>query len=793
MFKNYLKVAFRTLFRQKGYSFLNVAGLAVGLACAFLIALWIQDEVNYDRFHESGDRIYRVMRHVHFGDQIYTQEGVPWPLARVLKEEYPEVEDVTFITGAENLTFSRGELLMHEQGRHAGPAFFTMFSWRLIQGVPEKVLQNPTSIVISASLAEKYFGGDWRERGGAVGETIYIDNRQDFTVTGVFEDIPHHSSLRFDFVLPMEDHYMRRKRGLDDWNNSSLRLFIRTRERVDEAVLTAKITNIQNDHLDHDQFRSELFLQPYTDQHLYSTFEDGVLIVGPIEYYVRIFSVVALIILLIACINFMNLATARSMRRAREIGVRKAVGAARRSLVGQFMGESLLLVFVAFILAMGLVVAALPLFNGLTEKSIAMTNIHGSTLLLFAGIGILTALIAGTYPALYLSSFNAVSILRGRFRVSGSNARLRQGLVVFQFAMSILLIVGTVTVYQQIGYIHSKDLGLDREHVIYLPLEGQINDMFDIVKEELLHRPGIAFVTSTSENPLEVRNNTHTVSWQEKDVASQIPVHTISVNFDFLDVMKIELAAGRDFDPSFGTDSVNYIINEKALEMMGFADPLGQRLSLWGSESGTIVGVVKDFHMALLYSEIAPMIIRLAPQNTRWLFLRTEPGRTQETLASLETIYGRLNATYPFEYRFLDESYRQTYRSETVIGKLASYFTVLALFIAGLGLFGLASFAAQQRTKEIGVRKVLGATVSNLVVLLSKDFITLVLLAFVLTIPLSYVLLERWLDNFAYRIEIGPGVFVLTGVLIVLIALATVSYQSIKSALADPVKSLRYE
>ena len=787
MLKNYLKVAFRTLFRQKGYSFLNVAGLSVGLACAFLIALWIRDEVSYDRFHENGDRIYRVMRHVYSGDQIQTSDAVTWNLARVLKEAYPEVEDVALMTWPENLVFNRGERSARENGRHASPDFFTMFSWNLIQGEPAAVLQDPTSVVLSASLAEKYFGSDWRERDGAVGQTIRIDNREDFTVTGVFEDIPHPSSLRFDFVLPIEE-FERRNAWLSDWNNSGLRLFVRTRQGADAKALSEKIVNLQNDHI--EQFRSDLFLQPYTDQHLYSTFKDGVLTGGRIEY-VRIFGVVALIIVLIACINFMNLATARSMRRAREIGVRKTVGAGRRALVGQFMGESLLLVLVAFALAMGLVVATLPVFNTLTEKAVTIAELGGSMLLVFAGIGLLTALLAGTYPAFYLSSFNAVRILRGTFRLSGGSARLRQGLVVSQFAMSTLLIVGTVIVYQQIGYIHAKNLGLDRENVIYLPLED-MGEQFDVAKEELLKQPGIASVTSTSSNPLSVGSNTHSVSWRGKDPNSSISMNIITVNFEFLDVMKMELVAGRDFDPSFGTDSVNYIINEQALEVMGFENPIGERLSFWGN-TGAIVGVVKDFHMASLYTEIKPTIIRLRPQNTRMLFVRTEPGQTQHALAGLEAIYSRFNPGYPFEYQFLDESFRQTYRGETVIGKLASYFTALALFIAGLGLFGLAAFTAQQRTKEIGVRKVLGATVSNLVVLLSKDFIALVLTAFVVTVPLSYFVMENWLSNFAYRVEIGAGIFVLTGVLVVLMALLTVSYQAVKAALADPVKSLRYE
>ena len=490
----------------------------------------------------------------------------------------------------------------------------------------------------------------------------------------------------------------------------------------------------------------------------------------------------------------MNLATARSMRRAREVGVRKAVGAGKRSLVGQFMGESLLLVFIAFVLAMGLVAAALPVFNGLTEKSVAIADLHDSTLLLFAGIGLLTALISGTYPALYLSSFDAVRILRGTFRLDGGSARLRKGLVVFQFSMSILLVIGTVTVYQQIRYIHSKHLGLDRENVIYLSLEGQMGEQFDTIKEELLRRPGIASVSSASSSPLDIGSSTHSVSWQGKDPDREIEMYILTVSFDFLDVMKIELAEGRDFDPGFGTDSVTYILNEKARQVIGFEHPLGERLSLWGGgDAGTVVGVVKDFHMSSLYSEIEPTIIRLRPQDAGRLFLRTEPGRTHDALVSLEEVYDRFNPESPFEYQFLDETFHQTYRSEVVIGKLAGYFTVVALFIACLGLFGLAAFTAQQRTKEIGVRKVFGATVSNLVLLLSKDFVALVLIAFVGAVPLAYIAMQRWLEGFAYRIEIGPSVFILVGAAVLLIALLTVGYQSVRAALADPVKSLRYE
>lgn len=788
MLRNHFKIAVRTLLRQKGYSLLNVAGLAVGLACAFLITIWIQDELRYDRFHESGDRLYRVMRHVYSGDEIRTSSSVTFNIARALEEAYPEVEDVTVVTERVTLVMNRGDIPILEWGLYAGPHFFEMFTWNLIEGNPAEVLRDPASIVISTSLAERYFGLDWRQHaiGGTISDPVY--DLGDFTVTGVFEDVPTNSSLQFDFVLPIE-LFVRQNEWLHNWMNSGIRIFVRTHEGSDGAALSENITDIQNEHI--EGFRSDLFLQSYVDQRLYSNFRDGVLVGGLIDY-LRIFSVVALMIVLIASINFMNLSTARSMRRAREIGVRKAIGAGRKSLASQFLGESALLVFVAFILAVGLVLAFLPAFNGLTEKEIAIADLGGGTLLLFAGIAVLTALIAGSYPALYLSSFDPVGILRGTFRLSGGSARLRRGLVVFQFAMSILLIVGTITVYRQIDYIHSKNLGLDRENVVSIFMHGEMPEQYDTVKEELLRRPGIAHVTSTSTVPLDVGGNTHSVLWRGKNPDAQISMNIITANFDFLDVMRIELVAGRDFDPAFGTDSVNYIINERALEVMGFESPLGERLSFWG-DSGSIVGVVRDFHMASMYHEIEPTIIRLRPQQALNLYARTEPGQTSQALASLKAVYERFAPGHPFEPQFLDEHFRRMYRSETVIGTLAGVFTAIALFIACLGLFGLASFTAQQRTKEIGVRKVLGATVTGLASLLSRDFVALVLIAFVLSAPLAYVFAHEWLDSFAYRTEIGLGIFLLTGALVVLIALATVSYQSIRAALADPVRSLRYE
>ena len=786
MFKSYLKTAFRSFRRQKAYSFINMFGLSVGLACSFLIVLWVQDEVSYDRFHEEGDQLYWMMRHYHSDDQIYTWRAIPMPLAQVLEDDYPEITHAVLMTWQEEILLTAGEQTFRENGRHAGPAFFEVFSFPLLQGDPATALDDPNTIVISESLAKKYFGPDGHAE--ALGQTIRIDNRLDATVTGVFEDIPHTSTLQVDFVIPVEE-YIQRNSWTSHWGNNGLRMIVRLEENADAAQISAKVENVIRDH--HESSDSYLFLHPYTDTHLHSDFEDGQLVGGRIEY-VRMFGIVALFILLIASINFMNLSTARSARRAREIGVRKAVGATRRTLVGQFIGESVLTALLALALALALVLAALPAFNALTNKHIAIDFLDPASWLTFVGLAVLTGLLAGSYPAFYLSSFNVIGVLRGAVARRRGAIGVRKGLVIFQFAMSMLLIIGTLTVYTQIDYIRSTNLGMDRENLVILGLEGSIEEQYDAFKQELLTKPGIASVTTSSQNPLAVGNSTSDPTWDGKDPESEILFHIINTQYDFFKTMKMELADGRVFSPAFATDSVNYVINEQAARAMGMDQPVGQRLTFWDQE-GEIIGVVKDFHMNSFYQPIEPTIIRFDPQSTWMLFVRTQAGKTQEALASLETLYTTFNPDYPFDYSFLDENFEQTYRSEIVIGTLSNFFALLAVFIACLGLFGLASFTAEQRTKEIGIRKVLGASVSSLVALLSREFIKLVAAAFLLSIPVAYFVMNRWLSNFAYRIDLSWGIFLIAGLAAVVIAWLTVSYQSIKAALANPVTALRTE
>ncbi len=787
MFRSYLKTAMRSFRRQKAYSFINVFGLAVGLACCLLIVLWVQDEVSYDRFHDEGDQLYRVMRHYHADDQIYTWAAIPKPLAQVLEDDYPEITHAVLMTWQETILLTRGDTAFREDGRHAGPGFFEIFSFPLIQGNPATALDEPHAIAISESLAEKYFGADWRST--AIGQTLRMENRLDLTVTGIFEDVPETSTLRFDFVIAIEE-FIQRNTWVEHWGNNGLRMFVRLEKDADGEQVGAKIEHVIKDY--HDSSDSFLFLQPYTDVHLYSEFEEGQLVGGRIEY-VRMFGLVALFILLIASINFMNLSTARSARRAREIGVRKAVGATQRTLVGQFIGESVMTALAALVIAVGLVLLMLPAFNELTNKSITIDFLDPMTWLAVVGLAVLTGLLAGSYPAFYLSSFNVIGVLRGTVARRPGAVSVRKGLVVFQFAMSTLLIIGTLTVYAQIDYIRSKNLGMDRENLMYLTLEGGVEEQYDVFKQQLLQQPGIVGVTTSSQNPLSVGSSTSDPEWDGKDPESELLFHIINANYDFIETMKMELAAGRVFSKDFATDSVNYIINEQTARAMGKDHPVGERLAFWGQE-GQIIGVVKDFHINSLYQAIEPTIIRLDPEDTWMLFVRVEAGKTQDALAGLETLYTTFNPDYPFTYRFLDENYERMYRSEIVIGSLANFFAILAVFIACLGLFGLASYTAEQRAKEIGIRKVLGATVPNLVALLSRDFITLVLIAFVLAAPVAYFALETWfLNDFAYRIEISWPIFLVAGLAALVIAWLTVSYQSIKASLANPVTALRTE
>ncbi len=784
MLRNYIKIAWRNIVKSKTFSFINVLGLALGMTCSLLILLWVQDERSIDQFHANGSRIYQVLENQQWtGNKISTTASTPGPIAAALVAEVPEVERSVKITWEEEHLLTVGNKAYKEKGRFASPDLFRIFSFPLVHGNQQTAITGPTSIVISEKVAQKLFG-----RTDVMGRMIRVDNKEDRQVTGVVRDIPVTSSLTFDFVMPVEP-YEKQNEWLTKWDNNGIRTYVLLHANADANRVSAKILNMVKQH-DKNVTTITTFLFPHRDAYLYSKFTNGKPDGGRIEY-VRLFTIVAIFILIIACINFMNLATARSAKRAKEVGIRKVVGAERSYLVGQFVGEAVLTALMSLVFAIILVQLLLPVFNRLTEKQIAIQYTNPTYWLTLLGLALVTGILSGSYPALFLSSLQPVKVLKGTLRFKSGAVLFRQGLVVFQFALSLLLIIGTLIAGRQVDYIRTKNLGLDRENVVYMDLEGDLPKRFETFKQELAQAPGIQLVSASTSDPLEIGSSTTGVQWRGKDANDKTLFTQIAVSYDFLKTMKIKLLNGREFSPNFPTDSTNYLINEEAARRMGMKDPVGQELTFW-EKKGHIVGLVKNFHINSLRVAIEPLVLRF-DSIPNILVIRTQAGQAEKALASMQRLARKYNPAYPFSYRFADESFEQQYKSETLIGKLANYFAILAIFIACLGLFGLAMFTAEQRTKEIGVRKVLGASIASIITLLSTDFLKLVLVAILIASPLAWWTMYKWLQNFEYKITIEWWTFALAGLLAVAIALLTVSFQSVKAALMDPVKSLRSE
>lgn len=791
MLKSYFKIAIRGFYHQKTYSLINIAGLFVGLACSFLILLWVSDELSINRFHNEGDRIYRVMRNYHATGVVHTWHSIPKPVADFFDEQIPDITNTVLVTWGRPAVFAKenGDTF-RRYGNFVSSDFLEVFTFPLLIGSTETALDDPDAIAISDKLAEQYFGSDWRDQ-DILGRTMSIDHRKDFKVTGVFEYPTSQSSIRFDYLIPFEDFRVRNT-WLEHWGNSSVRLFVKLAKgaRHDE-VNTAIRTTINDNHTTSNSF---LWLLPYEDIYLNSQFENGVIVGGRIEY-VRIFAIVALFILVIAGINYTNLATARSSLRAQEIGVRKAVGANKGALIRQFMGESILLTTFAAILAAILIQLLIPKFNALTDKELSFDFSSLEMLGAFCGISLLTGLIGGFYPAFYLSGFHPVRVLRGTHKHRPGTGRMRQGLVVFQFGWSILMIIGTLTVYNQLTYIQTKNLGLERENLVQLRLEGETREKFDTFRQELLTHPEFLHVTRSNQNPLSVGSSTSDPKWEGKAEDAVYEISIIKAGFDFAETMKLNIVQGRTFHPDRDitvSDNMSFMINRKMAAIMGTDEPVGKQLRFWG-DTGTIVGLVQDFHISSLYNPIAPLIIRLEPTEAWRLYARIAAGKEKEAIEILTDLHGTFNPNFPMTHQFVTEDFDRMYRSEAVLGELATLFAGLAGFISCLGLFGLASFTAVQRTKEIGIRKTLGASVVHLTGLLSRDFVKLVALAFVIAVPVAYTYLNEWLNEFEYRVDLGWSVFAVAGILAVVIAWVTVSSQAIRVARANPTESLRSE
>ncbi len=790
MIKNYLKVAWRNLVRNKAHAFINIAGLAVGLACSLLILLWVQNEVDMDGFHKNSSRLYQVYERMYFDHKVTGQYYTPGVLAAEMKKEIPEVEYATAAQFDEHNTFKVGDKIIKLTGGAADADFFKMFNYSLLQGNVQNALNSPVSIAVSEKMAGDFFGNAQQ----AMGKTIRMDNRKDYIVSSVFDNVGVNSSIKFDYLINWFS-YLDDNSWAKAWDNNSPNTYVRLRTNANADLVNKKIAHFMDD-LDKDQekgvFTEELGLQRFDKAYLHGNFTNGKIYGGRIEY-VRLFSLVAVFILLIACINFMNLTTARSVKRAKEIGVRKVVGAMRGVLVWQFISESILLTSIAVLFSVLMLVVLLPYFNQITQKQIELPFNQLSFWFKLLAITLITGVISGCYPALFLSSFDPVKVLKGSLKLDAGATLFRKGLVVFQFVLSVVLIIATIIVSRQVNYIQSINLGFDRENMVYIPLEGAVISNFEMFKNEALRMPGIQSVTRSSSAPTKINDSSVGVNWDGKDPNTKILFSDASVGYDFIKTTKLKLTAGRDFSKDFATDSVGYIINETALKRLAYTAPIGKPLTMWGVK-GKIIGVVKDFHFNSIHEQIKPLILRYGEKDANGIMLvRTMPGKTKEALASLATLYKQINPDFQFTYTFSDEEYNKLYNNEQVVSKLSNSFAFLAIFISCLGLLGLAMFTAGQRLKEISIRKVLGASVVSLFALLSAEFLLLVVIALLIAIPIAYYAMNYWLMTFAYRTTVDWQIFAIAGVLIVSIALATVSFQAIKAALINPIKSLKSE
>ncbi len=790
MFKNYFKTAWRNLWKNKFFSVIKISGLALGVACSLLIMLWVNDEQNVDAFHKNGSQLYSVFERRYNNGQIgggYATQGL---MPDELKRVFPEVEYATGYAWSALNTFEANNKIMKEKGNHAGQDFFQMFTYPMLQGDATTALQSPVGIAVSKKMAEDFFGSPQQ----AIGKTIRYNNKRDLEITAVFDNVPASSSLQFDYILNWHI-FLEDNSWTKDWTNNGPFTCIMLRKGTDAKAFENKITRFLDKYNKEqtEQVYIRLGIQRYGDVYLRPGLDKKGNISGTGIMYVKLFSVVAIFILLIACINFMNLETARSVKRAKEIGIRKVAGAIRFSLVRQFMGEALLMVTIAVTISLALVALVLPQFNQVTGKDIHIPFTDAGFWLNLAALLLITGFISGSYPAIYLSSFKPVRILKGSLKFSSNALWFRKGLVVFQFILSIAFIIGTIVVSRQVNYIQSLNLGYNRDNLLYIPLEGDLTSKYALFKTEALKMPGIEDITRTTSAPTRINNGTTGVLWEGKDPNSNIDFTQVAVGYDFIKTLHIQMLRGRDFSKDFATDSVNYIINETALKIIGYKEPIGRPLTLWGTK-GTIIGVVKDFHFNSLHTAINPLMLRLGESFDGGIALvKTEPGKAKEALASLETVYKELNPKVPFTYKFSDEEYQELYKSEQVVSQLANYFAFLAIFISCLGLLGLVMFTAEQRTKEFGIRKVLGASPVILFNLLSKEFLVLVLIAIMIASPVAWYFTNQWLQDFAYKTNLSWWMFVIAGSLAILIALVTISFQSVKAAIANPVKALRME
>jgi len=785
MIKNYFKTAFRNLWKNKTFGFLNIIGLGVGIACTALIMLWVEDEIGYNMFIPNHEHVYQLMENQSYDAKTYTFSALPGLLAKTLKEETPEIKNAGRMYWGAEWLFTLGDKEIYEDGNFADSSIFQIFSFPFLMGDPKTAFNEVNSVVISEKMAKKFFGDS-----NPLGQTIKVNNEKDYKITGVLKDLPANSSYEFEWLVPfkvIED----KNAWMQNWNTNGVMTFVELQPTADPNQVNQKLYGFIQSH--DSSATAHAFLLASKDWHLRSNFEEGKQTGGRIEY-VRLFSLIALIVLIIACINFMNLSTARSEQRSREVGVRKVMGAGKCMLVSQFLGESIFMSFLGVLFSIAIIFAVLPAFNHLVDKKLSLNlfnPLHSGGLII---IGIITGSLAGSYPSLYLSSFNPIAVFKGLSAGKRNSAAIvRKGLVISQFVISIVLIISTVVIYQQIQHVKNRQLGYDKEHMIYMGTPGNIKEHFESIRQDLLATGVVQNAALSYSRLLDMGNSSGGFKWEGKDPKSDVLITTETVNSYYISTTGMKLKEGREFYEGVNTDTSSIIINETLEKIMGNGSAVGKIIRV-DNQQWTVVGVVKDFIYSDMYKKPDPLIFFCAQIPFQNMFIRLKAGVDLNTaLAKTGDVLKKDNPGYPFEYKFMDEEFNRLFRSEMLIGTLSRLFAILAIFITCLGLFGLAAYTAERRTKEIGIRKVLGATIANVVTLLSKDFLQLVAIAALIAFPVSWLMMNKWLQDYAYRITIDWWVFILAGITALIIALMTVSYQAFKSAIMNPVKSLRTE
>lgn len=793
MIRNYLKIAFRNLIKNKVYSFINIMGLAIGMGVAMLIGLWINDESSFNKSFDNYNKLGQAYMYQTFNGHIGSQTAMPHPLAKELREKYPDFKEVVMSSWNYEHILAYKDIKFTKSGMHVEPAFTRMFSLKMLKGSQDG-LQEVNSIMLNESLAKTLFGNE-----DPIGKIIKYDAKANMKVTGVFQDFPNNTEMAEVHLITPWAYYLSDeawvKRAADEWGNNSFQCFTQLNDKVEFESVSAKIKNLVLNKSDKEGKRPkpELFIHPMSKWHLYSEFKEGVNVGGRIQF-VWLFGVIGIFVLLLACINFMNLSTARSEKRAKEVGVRKAIGSLRAQLVNQFLSESMLVVFVAFLVAIALVGMSLPWFNDLASKKMTMLWTSPVFWLVSLVFVFITGLLSGSYPALYLSSFEPVRVLKGTFRVGRFASLPRKVLVVVQFTVSVTLIIGTIIVYRQIQYAKDRPIGYDRSGLIYIDMTTpDLYGKYDVLRNDLLNTGAVENMAESSSPTTGIWSSNVGFSWEGMDPSAQPLFGTIACTPDFGKTVGFQFKEGRDFSKEFKTDTAAMILNESAAKMVASKGVVGKYIK-WGERKFQVVGIIKDMVMQSPYEPMMPTVFLMDYNWANVISVKLKPSvSASEALSKVETVFKKHNPGSPFNYKFVDQEFGQKFAAEERIGKLASFFAVLAIFISCLGLFGLASFVAEQRTKEIGIRKVLGASVANLWTLLSRDFVLLVIISCLIAIPLAYYFLNDWLQKYEYRTGISWWIFAISAAGALAITLLTVSFQAIKAALMNPVKSLKSE